>query len=494
MNDVILLTLLKKYTMISLARKQLKLFSFQSLGFRMIIVALLTLWGTAAQSITIKSLKELKSYSDKDGITASMAPGTYRFTPDNCGEGKLFSDPTLLLFTGSNCTFDFSEVKFEYDSDIFRLFGNVEVIEFQVVGKNSVYLNLTMEDIGNTTPVRTTLCMSLDGESNRIEGFTATTRGSAPYGYGDIFGKGRGAKMPLHKHGGCQFRGINNHLKNCTYYLHSYGHGIFIQGAKNALVEGCHVEGELRTTDEVLAEEGTGSPADKLDFMTQWGFKLEPGSTFCLQEDGIRCYTTGIVYGTGGESTSTENTRVIDCTVKFMRSGVTIGWDKGEKYVENCTVLANECGFWVGSNAKVINCRGDASVGPLYSEDVRREGSTIDLTILDNVVPKHGFTPAFYLAGDNHNFTIKDGTTSFNPEIEILIGGTRLGHRWKAGSNQRPPHFGATHLKVNNQTKYPVILGENSSDCTVISCGTTTDNGVGNSITACDKLQKESKK
>jgi hypothetical protein len=456
-------------------RKRLPLFTLLALVW-------ISAGSQAAPLVGVTSLSELKTYLDKDNVNLRMKPGTYVFNTDNCGEGKLFPDPTLILITGSDCTYDFTDVKFEFDTEIFKAYGRVEVIEFQLVGKDNVVKNLTMEDIGNTVPTRTALCLSLDGENNRIEGFTATTRGSAPYGYGDMFGKGRGATIALHKHGACQFRGIDNHLLNCTFYLHSYGHGIFIQGAKNALVEGCHVEGELRTTDEVLAEAGSGSPADQLDFMTQWGFRMEPGSTFSLQEDGIRCYSTGIIYGTDGESTDTKNTRVIDSTVKFMRTGVTIGWDRGEKQVENCTALGTESGFWVGSDAEVVNCRGDASVGPLYSEDVHRSGTTIELTLLDNVIPKHGTTPTIYLAGDDHDFTLRDGTTSLDPEMKILVGGTRLGHRWQAGSNQNPPHFDASNITIENLTDVPLILGENSSRIRGKSKGEITDNGSDNKV------------
>lgn len=429
----------------------------------------------------VSSLEELKNYLDKDDVSVSMTPGTYYFNTENCGEGNLFSDPTLLLFTGSNATFDFTGVKFEYDTDIFTSFGRVEVIEFQVVGKNSVYLNLTMEDIGNTTPTRTALCMSLDGEKNRIEGFTATTRGSSPYGYGDVFGKGRGAKVGLHKHGGCQFRGIDNHLKNCSYYLHTYGHGIFIQGATNALIEGCYLEGELRTTDEVLAEVGTGSIADELDFVTTWGYKLQPGWTFSLQEDGIRTYSKGVLYGTDRQI-PTGDVTVKDCKIVKMRSGVTIGLVGTKKYVENCTALACESGFWVGANADVVNCKGDASVGPLYSEDIYRSNARIDLTLLDNYVPKYGKTPTVYFAGDGHHFTLKDGTTSFDPEVKLLFGGTRLGHRWLEGTDEKPPYRAAKNITIDNQTKYPVVLGKNSSDCNVKSLGKVTDNGSDNII------------
>ena len=253
------------------------------------------------------------------------------------------------------------------------------------------------------------------------------------------------------------------------------------------MIEGVYVEGELRTVAEVLAEEGTGSPADDADFRTVWGYDLrdlDENYRFSLQEDGIRAYSTGVIYGTDGESRSTGSVTVIDSTVKFMRSGVTIGWARGDKYVENCTVLGTETGFWVGGDATVINSRGDASVGPLLSEDVYRDSSTIELTLLDNMIQKIGDTPSFYLAGDRHNVTLKDGISSYNSEIELLVGGTRVGHRWLAGSGEEPLYRGADNITFDNQTPYPVVLGDNSDNVDVTSCGSVRDEGRNNSVSS----------
>lgn len=249
------------------------------------------------------------------------------------------------------------------------------------------------------------------------------------------------------------------------------------------MIEGCYVEGELRTTDAVLAERGTD--ADDLDFMTIWGFKLQPGYQFSLQEDGIRAYSSGGIYGTDDER-NTGDLTIIDSTVKFTRSGVGIGLGRGTNYVEKVTVLGNESGFWVGSGSRVVNSRGDTSVGPLYSEDIRRSNSEIEITIVDNEVPIFGNTPSLYIAGDNHNITLKDGTTSFDRDIKILVGGTRLGHRWQAGSNgDTPPFFSADELNIKNETNYPIVLGTNSASNDVESCGTVEDNGRNNNVDRC---------
>ncbi|PQV48997.1 putative secreted protein (Por secretion system target) [Jejuia pallidilutea] len=447
--------------------------------------------GFAQAQTAINSLAELKDRLDDSNGNFVMTPGTYYFNTDNCGPGKLFDDPRLLLFTGNNSTFDFTGVKFEIDTKIFTLYGGVDIIEFWPVGSNNTYKNLTLEDIGMTVPTKGAGSIHLDGADNLIEGFKTTVRGSFPYGYGDTFGKGGGSVIRHNKHAGILVRGDRNHLKNCTVIMRAYGHGIFMQGSHDAIVEGCYIEGELRTVGEMLQEAGTGSPADNVDFETVWGFNLKDHTsdyTFSLQEAGIRAYSTGKVFDAQGNNTGVDrqtlNTTVIDCTIIKMRVGVNTGAEGGNnKRIENCTALACEGGFWLGNNGDVINCFADASVGPILSEDIHRSNATYEVTILDNYIPKIGDTPYFFAGGTNHNLTIHDGTTYFNLDIKIVLGGTRNANRFLAGSSgDTPPLRRADNITLINNTKYPLYL-EDATGCTIYSCGPVTDNGSGNTVT-----------
>jgi len=305
-----------------------------------------------------------------------------------------------------------------------------------------------------------------------------------PYGYGDIFDNSTSGSFKHKKHSGILIRGDKNHLKGVNLIMRSYGDGIFVQGGHDVLIEDCYVEGELSTTDAVLAERSTRSHASKVNFKTAWGYDLDQVAGnyhFSLQEDGIRAYSTGTVFGTE-ESRNTGDITVKNSTVKFMRSGITLGLSKGTKHIENCTALGTETGFWVGSNSRVINSKGDASVGPLYSEDTVRSNSKIELTLLDDVVSKVGDTPTIYLAGDRHDIVLKNGTTFYNSKIELLIGGMRNGHRWLVGSDKEPLSRDADRISFDNQTPYPVILGSNSNRIKITSCGSVTDNGLNNSV------------
>ncbi|MEQ9302317.1 MAG: carbohydrate-binding protein, partial [Marinoscillum sp.] len=130
------------------------------------------------------------------------------------------------------------------------------------------------------------------------------------------------------------------------------------------------------------------------------------------------------------------------------------------------------------SNTVATNCSGDASVGPLVSEDVERDGSTMEVTLLDNYVPKIGNCPHIFYSGHNHELTLHDGTTNFDSDIVLQIGGARQGHRWIGGLTRA-----GSNLTFNNNTPYPIVVESNISNSDIISCGSVDDNGSGTSVT-----------
>lgn len=428
---------------------------------------------------TISSLEELWATLDLDNQNIVMEPGEYNIgLSEVSGVQVIDGDASIFKFNGSNSTYDFTGVTFNFDTDIFMELGNNNVTEVFVNGSNIVLTNLTMVDIGDTRPRKTALGVNLSGTDNRVEGFNMTVRGSYPYGYGDLFGKGSGYIIKHFKHSAVLIKGERNHLKNTTIIHRSYGHGVFCQGSIDAVIEGVYLEGEVRTTDDVLAERGTGSAADEVDFMTVWGYEVPPGWMISLQEDGIRAYNKGSDPVTGVE-TNTKNMRVIDCTVKNMRSGVPISMCDGERYVENVTLQGNESGFTVGAG-DVINCRADAAYGSAYDSE---GGVTGDVTIIE---PENG-----YYNGSNVLVSISGGTLTMRTEIEdipdeILVRmGTYRSLRHQPGSTllyQVDSVFsGAT---VYNHTDAIVELGEGASNCDIHTCGTVIDDGTNNTITA----------
>ncbi|MGJ8638236.1 MAG: discoidin domain-containing protein [Opitutaceae bacterium] len=477
-------------------KKQLRRSSLTQIGSFLwsFLLASFLLASSAMAQITVNSLQALKPYLNDSNVNVKLSPGTYTVTANDLSSGALgqqFTGNTLgtsfaiFPIEGNNSTYDFTGVTINVKTEVFQALPGTEIREFWVRGNNNVLKNLTLVDDGDVddAPSHRAQSIAMDGEYNRIEGFHVTVKGSYPYGYGDIFGKGGGSVIGHHKHSACLVRGNSNHVKNCTFIHRAYGHGIFMQGANDPIIEGCYVEGELSTTDNVLAE--TNSPASNVNFETVWGFNLseKPGYRFSLQEDGIRAYNGGATIISGVEySRGVTNVTVIDCTVVKMRSGVTIGWAGGTKQVENCTVLGCETGYWFGSDATVTGSRGDSSVGPLMAEDVARSNSNIELTLLDDHVSRIGDRPSMYIGGTNHNITLHDGTTSANNDIRIHVSGERISHRWLIGSTSAPPNKSASGITFLNETDFPVILGNDASNNTIQSVGSVTNNGSSNSV------------
>lgn len=461
-------------------------FSVDAPGKRLTITAS-GVASTDRVAVAVNDFAGLHLYSGASNHDVTMSPGTYRITPADVTSG-LFPVAPLLTFSGTNSTYDFTGVTFEIETEVFQSFGGVDVKEFAVMGDDLVFKNLTMTDIGNARPSKTALGLLLDGSRNRVEGFNLTIRGSQPYGYGDIFGKGSGYVIKHYKHSAILVRGVDNHLKNCKVFHRAYGHGIFCQGSQNAIIEGCYVEGEVRSSDDVLAEAGSGSRADNVGFVTNWGedengengYVLQPGWMFSCQEDGIRAYNTG----PGLEGTNTVNTRdmnVIDCTVKNMRSGVTIGFCDNIKQVENCVVIGVENGYWVGTYGEIIESAGNAQFGPLLVNNYQNNrDSIVDLTVLDNT-GRYGNEILAYTGGTRHNLTFRSRDEYVDPNLRIMIAGLREGIRYHI-INPTYNDFSTSDVELYNYTQYPVEMNTKSDGTSGQTGGTVTDSGTGNSL------------
>ncbi|MDP0491593.1 MAG: RICIN domain-containing protein [Verrucomicrobiota bacterium JB023] len=437
----------------------------------------LLLTGGALSQTTVNSLQALMPYLDDNNANIKLAPGTYTIDAADVAAGD-FGNP-LLPFSGNNSTFDFTGVTLRIDTDVFTAFGNVGVNEIWITGNNNILKNLTMVDDGSVDdrPQRTALNLLMDGESNRVEGFHMTVKGSFPYAYGDAFGKGSGYVIKHFKHSACLIRGNSNHLKDCTIIHRAYGHGIFMQGANDALIEGCYVEGEMRSTDDMLAE--TSGPAYDVNFGTVWGYPLPPGYMMSLQEDGIRTYTRGttLINGVWIENRNTADITVRDCTVKYMRSGLSLTLGSGFKEAEDCIVIGCENGYGLRGGS-IVNCSGDATYGPVYSNAYDTDNNlNVDITVLPAIDPYYnGSQSVAYIGGRDHNITLRGLEAVVDQNLEVQIGGPRNFVRTMDSG------YVATDIEINNLTAYPLVLGSSSSGCTGESAGNITDNGSNNSV------------
>ncbi|MDQ8182955.1 LamG-like jellyroll fold domain-containing protein [Pelagicoccus sp. SDUM812005] len=455
-----------------------------------LVAAVSCLAATGAAQTTVTSLPALLPYLDDDNANVKLAPGTYSITAADITNGTYgytvseLGSTAVLLFSGNNSTYDFTDAKIEMDTDVLQAFGSVKVFEIQVIGSNNVLKNLTLEDLGDTRPKKSAVSLVVDGAGNLIEGFHMTVRGSYPYGYGDVFGKGGPYTIKHFKHSALLLRGFQNHIKNCIIIHRSYGHAIFMQAADEPLIEGCYVEGEMRTTDDMLAE--TSGPAFDIAFETVWGYTLPAGYKLSLGEGGIRAYNAGttlidgVVYSRG-----TSNVTVRDCTIKNMRTGVTLAHATGTKEVSGTMVIGSENGFSLGSG--VVRTSGaDIVYGPLlknaYSSD---KNYTADIMLLPPSEDFYNGTQAVaYIGGSNHNLTFRGTEFRHNPDLKVMVSGDYQGIRMLNGANPSQNNLTSNSVEINNLTHYPLVIHSDSTGATGQSVGPLTDNGSGSNITS----------
>lgn len=474
-------------------------FSASSLTENILNVGVSDVWGDDSVDedglIIISSIDELMRYIQMDNVNAKMTPGTYYVTTEVATTYGRAVDPyqtpvTVFFFEGSNSTYDFEGVKFEVDTDILSALGSYKVYTYQVGGNNIHLKNLTSEFIGDSKPKDSATSMVVDGENNTIEGFTMTTRGSYPYGYGDLFGKGSNNTVSHYKHSGFLVRGTNILILNTTLYQYSYGHAFFCQGGINVEFRGCSAYAEMSNTDAVLAEAGTGSAADLVDFMTYFGYTVPAGYAISLCEAGFRAYNTGVVFNTG-ESRNTAYTYTTDCYAYQVRNGFHLHFSDSEKIIDNCTAVDCEGGFSIGSG-DIVNSRGNSNNGPLivtaYESD---KNSDVELEILpsENIYGLHDMLA--YIGGSNHTiiFTEPEEITSvqdYHSQVEIMVAGEERGMRFKNAENPSSNNFAASNMKITNNTFYQMSIASNASNNVISTKGTYTDVGTNNNVTVIE--------
>jgi len=426
--------------------------------------------------VSVSTPEELLPYLTQDNVTATLDPGA--FTIDAADVTSTFGTPRFE-FWGNNSTYDFTGVTLNFAADIYD--DGLSMSHMQIYGNNNVLKNLTMVDLCDkygTAGKSGGVNLVMDGANNRVEGFHMTIRGSYPYGYGDCFGKGGSYTIKHWKHSALLVRGESNHVLNCTLMQESYGHCIFMQAASNPIIEGCYVEAETRTTDEMLAE--TSGPAFDIDFMTVWGFTLPAGYTKSTCEGGIRAYNAGNTYIDGvWYSRGTSNPTILNNTLVNTRTGVTLTHASGTKFVSGCTTIGTERGYAIGSGV-IENCFSDVKHGPAFGVDYDRDsGITADITIIPHEGDHYnGSRHVAYITGNNHNITFRGIDQNPELDLEVNMGGDR---RIESSSDVVDDYL-ADNIIINNLSGYPLVLDDNSSGNSGQSIGAVTDAGTSNSI------------
>ncbi len=449
---------------------------------------------------TVSSLKELLPYLSKDSVNVTMTPGTYRISVDDIKAGQFdkitYVRPeqvtyAMLLIEGNGSTYNLEGVVVEVETGVPSAYPGskyFEVAELHIIGNHNVVKGLKLVDVGSLhqNPRFGWCNVIMDGIGNRVEGVEVNSRGSMPYGYGEVFGKGGGAVLTHRKHSSWLIRGDNNHVKDCRIIQRSYGHYLFIQGAVGALIEGCYIEGDVVTTEKILAEKGTGSKADKVGFKTVFGYQVPTGYTLSTGEDGIRTYANGTSYINGQSVARNTGGDIIirNCTVKHARSGISLTLGGGTRLVENCTLIGCQDGYSINSGGKIVNCRADAAFGPaLRFVHDRDRDSEIDITIMPYEGDKlsgNGSKHLAHIFGSGHNITLRKGEgLKVEDDMTIAVGGDS----YTIGNLAKQENWKGNNITLVNETGYKVTLDDNTKDCNITSNGEVINEGTNNTIT-----------
>ena len=164
----------------------------------------------------IDSLAQLADYAGRSGQHVKMQPGVYQLADllppevidqrraeavadaERRGAKKL--DTHLFRFAGSDNTFDLSGVTIEVDTRLLSVFKNCYIRTFLIAGDRITLRGLTVRDLGNGPTSRGGNSLSVHGDDVTLENVVLHVRGSYPYGYGDLLGKGGKSIVRHRKH------------------------------------------------------------------------------------------------------------------------------------------------------------------------------------------------------------------------------------------------------------------------------------------------------
>lgn len=419
--------------------------------------------------VEIETLSEFRQYLDKSNVHIRLKAGNYQIDD---AESIRF-----IRITGNNAHYDLTGVRFMVDTRLFSREdlaksddGNSMYCAIEISGNDVTLEGLYIETYGGH-PGRQSKnkIFNLVGENVTLKNVEVRTAGSSPWGYGYLYGLGGG---DVRKMNGIRvgYPAKNVKVIGCKVHMRAMGHAIFLQGAENTLIEDCHVDGLLRTTDAILAETW-GYGFDKNFYAHKGGYvegtmiredgKIMPGEIISLSEDGIRMYPEY-------NGHKTINTTVKNCTVTQMRRGICTGLSTSGDKVINCVV--RDCvatGYNVGNADTLINCSADAKYAEAFCVPyTNAKNAYVEMNILDS----RGGIANDLLAkinGKGHQVIITTDDDQYIPE-EMSI---RLAVWEGYGNFNKKAKMHATDITLDNQTNTRVWLFPEATSNDIQSVG-----------------------
>jgi len=420
---------------------------------------------------SVSQFREVMAGSD---LKIRMKPGTY-IVKDALPDNK-----TVFAFEGSNSYFDMRGVTIQIDTKVLaNMRGKVHSLAvYRVLGDNITFEGGIFEDIGEDAPYTSLSEFSVTGDDAKFLNCKFIIRGSSPYGYGDMYGKGAGASANLQKHAALGISGDRCLVDGCDFSIETFGHGIHIHGGQDTVIKNVTMLGRLRLTDEIYQEkEGIAAKYDYKIMYPDWikGQPIPRGQMLSLTEDGIRAYLEG--EDKNGKNRRTGHITVENCKVVKMRGGITVCMAQSAS-ITNCTVLdSGGHAYSVPSNGIVRDCKGNAAYSPLLSMPYSNKSNAdieLELVEAENSMGDH---PLAEIVGSGHKIKISYNAAQKPQKLRPIIVGT-TGGRYTEG-NTAPEELKKNNLarKINldNQSPNPVELTEYAVDCQIKSVGKVSD-------------------
>ncbi|MRT93772.1 right-handed parallel beta-helix repeat-containing protein [Ancylomarina sp. 16SWW S1-10-2] len=420
--------------------------------------------------IIVDKLSDFIEYAGKNNVKVKLKEGSYQVDNATCIR--------FIQITGNNSHYDLNGVRFMVDTKLFSRTdltnskdGNSLYCAIEISGHNTSLEGLYIETYGEQYGRQSKNKMfNIVGDRVTLKNVEIRTAGSSPWGYGYLYGIGRGSNVRKMNGIRVSYPAKNVKLVGCKVHMRAMGHAIFIQGAENTIIEDCHVDGLLRTTDAILAET-SGFCFDKNFYAGKGGYiegttvgddgKILPGEIISLSEDGIRIYPKYNKH-------STKNTTIENCTVFQMRRGICTGLGASADKVINCQVTSCVAtGFNVGNADTLINCSADAKYAEAFCVPyLNAKNAYVEMEILDS---RNGIANSLLakINGTGHCVNIKTSNPDFIPEkMEIKLS-TKEGYG-NFNKNSIPK---STDIQLNNDTKANVLLLQGAKNVKVESEG-----------------------
>lgn len=410
----------------------------------------------------VSSLPELAAASAGEDQEIRMKPGVYRMadylTPEVLEAIRKGVDTTkrrppvpMFVFRGNRNRIHLNDVTIEIDTSLYKLLPKGGYTRCLIVaGAGNRIEGLTIRNTGPNTGSGGNI-LSVQGDDNTLENVTLHVRGSFPWGYGDLLGKGGPNLVNLAKQSGIQVLGNRTLLRRCRVFSRAFGHCFYIQSGDGIRFEDCHAEGSVRSTDDMLSDRS--GPAYEQGFRSVYRnrdgrFMITPGCIKSLSEDGYRTY---------GEAGSVS---LVNCTAINTRAGFEIGAKddaKTKTVIDNCVARGCERAFLIGSHTIVRKSRGDVVHGPLLYLRGGRD-SDVELELIGDA-PEALVHVIATIAGENHRvkLTAQPFFKDF-PALPIMVGFGMPSHAEMASASASAPAIG---IHLQNSIEFsPVIVGD----------------------------------